>query len=375
MGAEILCPVIPLPHRPHPWALKPNTSRYLIIITMNIEALKITARALMGGDKGLLAMDESLHTINERFEKVGIPLTEEYRRAYRELIVTTPNFGEAISGAILFDETIRQSTKDGIPFVEILNEQGIIPGIKLDLGTVPLSGFPGEKITEGIDGLAIRIKEYAKLGARFAKWRAVITIGKDLPSIACIDMNMSLLARYAAICQEAGIVPIVEPEVLMDGDHLIGDCYNATFRTIKVLFYQLQINKVALEGLILKPNMVLPGKDSKHKAGSDQVADATCRCLLEAVPPNVAGIAFLSGGQTPKEATENLNAMHVRFKNVLPWPLTFSYSRAIQQPALEVWQGKPEMVKGAQRLLYFRAKLNQAAREGKYFAGMEVEAA
>jgi fructose-bisphosphate aldolase class I len=340
---------------------------------MNLEALITTAKKLMDGSKGLLAMDESLPTISERFKKVGIPLSEENRRAYRELIVTTPNFGEAISGVILFDETIHQSTSDGTPFMEILNKEGIIPGIKLDKGTVPMVGFPGEKMTEGIDGLAVRINDYARLGVRFAKWRAVITIGKDLPSVACMDINMALLARYAAICQEAGIVPIVEPEVLMDGDHLLGDCYNTTFRTIKVLFDKLRINQVALEGLILKPNMVLPGKDSPFKASAQQVAEATCRCLLEAVPPNVAGIAFLSGGQSPQEATENLNAMHIQFKNILPWPLTYSFSRAIQQPALELWQGKPEKVADAQRLLYFRAKLNRTAREGKYFPGLEVQ--
>jgi fructose-bisphosphate aldolase class I len=317
-------------------------------------------------------MDESLPTISDRFKKAGIPLTEEYRRAYRQLIVTTPNFGDTVSGVILFDETIHQSTLDGTPFMEILNKQGIIPGIKLDQGTVPMAGFPGEKMTEGIDGLAVRVNEYAKLGAHFAKWRAVITIGKDLPSIACLEINMALLARYAAICQEAGIVPIVEPEVLMDGDHLLGDCYNVTFRTLKVLFDQLRINQVALEGLILKPNMVLPGKDSPHKASSEQIAEATCRCLLEAVPSTVAGVAFLSGGQSPQEATSNLNAMHLNFGDMLPWPLTFSFSRAIQQPALELWRGKNEMVGEAQRLLYQRAKLNNAAREGKYNVSLEL---
>jgi fructose-bisphosphate aldolase class I len=326
----------------------------------------------MDGNKGLLAMDESLPTISERFKKVGIPVTEENRRAYRELIVTTPNIGEAISGVILFDETIRQSTLNGIPFTEVLKKQGIIPGIKLDQGTFPMAGFPGEKMTEGIYGLVIRVNEYAKIGARFAKWRAVITIGKDLPSIACLEINMALLARYAATCQEAGIVPIVEPEVLMDGDHMLGDCYNVTFRTLKVLFDQLRINRVALEGLILKPNMVLPGKDSPYKASPQQVAEATCRCLLETIPSTVAGVAFLSGGQGPQEATANLNAMQLQYKDLLPWPLTFSFSRAIQQPALEIWRGKPDKVEDAQRLLYFRAKLNKAAREGKYFAEMEV---
>jgi fructose-bisphosphate aldolase class I len=339
---------------------------------MNLEALKSTVKALMEDNKGLLAMDESLPTISERFKMAGIPLTEEYRRAYRELIITTPNFGDAISGVILFDETIRQLTSDGTPFMEVLKKQGIIPGIKLDHGTVPMAGFPGEKMTEGIDGLAIKIGEFAKLGVRFAKWRAVITIGKDLPSIASLEMNMTLLARYAAICQEAGIVPIIEPEVLMEGDHMLGDCYNITFRTLKVLFDQLRTNRVALEGLILKPNMVLPGKDSPHKASPQQVAEATCRCLLEAVPSTVAGVAFLSGGQSPQEATANLNAMHLQYKDMLPWPLTFSFSRAIQQPELEIWQGKPEKVEDAQRLLYFRAKLNKAAREGKYSAEMEV---
>jgi fructose-bisphosphate aldolase class I len=338
---------------------------------MNIEQLTQTAAALMAGDKGLLAMDESLPTANKRFAEAGIPQTVEYRRAYREMIVTTPDFGSCISGAILFDETIYQSTKEGVLFVDILKQAGIIPGIKVDAGAIDMAGFPGEKLTEGMDGLRDRLANYYKLGARFCKWRAVITIGENIPSKGCIDANTHLLARYAALCQEANMVPIVEPEVLMDGAHTIEDCYRVTERTIRSLFNQLYIQRVNLRGIILKPNMVIAGKDCPTQNDINTVAYATVNCLLAAVPAAVPGIAFLSGGQTDQEATAHLNAMHVNFKDKLPWALTFSFARAIQQPALEVWKGKDENVKEAQQILYKRASLNNAARRGAYTADME----
>jgi fructose-bisphosphate aldolase class I len=338
---------------------------------MNIEELTHTAAALMAGDKGLLAMDESLPTANKRFAEAGIPQTVEYRRAYREMIVTTPDFGSCISGAILFDETIYQSTKDGVLFVDVLKQAGIIPGIKVDAGAIDMAGFPGEKLTEGMDGLRDRLANYYKLGARFCKWRAVITIGENIPSKGCIDANTHLLARYAALCQEANLVPIVEPEVLMDGAHTIEDCYRVTERTIRSLFNQLYIQRVNLRGIILKPNMVIAGKDCSTQNDINTVAHATINCLLAAVPAAVPGIAFLSGGQTDQEATTHLNAMHVNFKDKLPWALTFSFARAIQQPALEAWKGKDENVKEAQQILHKRASLNNAARRGAYSADME----
>ncbi|MDB5116677.1 MAG: fructose-bisphosphate aldolase [Mucilaginibacter sp.] len=338
---------------------------------MNIEELTHTAAALMAGDKGLLAIDESLPTANKRFAEAGIPQTVEYRRAYREMIVTTPDFGSCISGAILFDETIYQSTKEGVLFVDILKQAGIIPGIKVDAGAIDMAGFPGEKLTEGMDDLRDRLANYYKLGARFCKWRAVITIGENIPSKGCIDANTHLLARYAALCQEANMVPIVEPEVLMDGTHTIGDCYRVTERTIRSLFNQLYIQRVNLRGIILKPNMVIAGKDCPTQNDINTVAHATVNCLLAAVPAAVPGIAFLSGGQTDQEATAHLNAMHVNFKDKLPWALTFSFARAIQQPALEAWKGKDENVKEAQQILYKRASLNNAARRGAYTADME----
>lgn len=338
---------------------------------MNIEELKQTASALMAGDKGLLAMDESLPTCNKRFAEVGIPQTVEYRRAYRQLIVTTPRLGECISGAILFDETIYQATDDGILFVDILKQAGVIPGIKVDEGTVDLANFPGEKITEGLDGLRERLNKYYTLGARFAKWRAVITIGNDIPTDGCIDANTHALARYAALCQEAGLVPIVEPEVLMDGAHTIEQCYEVTEKTIKKLFEELNAQRVNLSGLLLKPNMVIAGKDSPVQNSINEVADATVKCLLGAVPSAVAGVAFLSGGQSAEDASAHLNAMHIRFRDKLPWPLTFSFARAIQQPALELWKGKSENVPAAQQILHFRASMNNAARRGQYSVDME----
>jgi fructose-bisphosphate aldolase class I len=340
---------------------------------MDIKALKATAAAMMSGHKGLLAMDESLPTCNKRFAEAGIPQTIEYRRAYREMIVTTPNFGECISGAILFDETIYQATKEGVLFVDILKQQGIIPGIKVDEGTVNLAGFPGEKITEGMDGLRDRLNKYYSLGARFCKWRAVITVGDGIPTDGCIEANTHLLARYAALCQEAGMVPIVEPEVLMDGNHTLKTCYEVTSRTLHTLFNQLHNQRVDLNGMILKPNMVIAGKACLIQNSINEVVNATVKCLLENVPAAVPGVAFLSGGQSAADASAHLNDMHVNFKGKLPWALTFSFARAIQQPALEIWKGKDENVKAAQKMLYHRASLDNAARRGEYKPEMEEE--
>ena len=330
-----------------------------------------TARAMVAEDKGLLAMDESTPTCNKRFEKVGIPQTEECRLSYRELIVTTPGLGESISGAILYDETIRQRKKDSTPFVKAITDAGIIPGIKVDTGAKDMAGHPGEKITEGLDGLRDRLAEYFQMGARFAKWRAVIAVGAGIPSRSCIEANAHALARYAALCQEVGLVPVVEPEVLMDGEHTMERCGEVTEEVLRTVFNQLYTQRVALEGMILKPNMVLPGLTCPKQEGVDVVADATVRCLLRAVPAAVPGIAFLSGGQSGELASARLNAMNVRFKSRLPWALAFSFARAIQQPAMEIWQGKEANVLAAQRALYHRARCNRAARRGEYSAAME----
>ncbi|MHA4807867.1 class I fructose-bisphosphate aldolase [Flavitalea flava] len=338
---------------------------------MKVQELIDTAKMLVAGDKGLLAMDESNPTCNKRFAKVGIPLTEEARRAYREMIVTTPGLGECISGAILYDETIRQHTKDGTPFVKAITDAGIIPGIKVDAGAKFMANYPGEKITEGLDGLRERLAEYAQMGARFAKWRAVIVIGDGIPSRGCIEANAQALARYAALCQEGGLVPVVEPEVLMDGDHTLERCFEVSEKVLKTVFNELYTQKVSLEGMLLKPNMVLPGSASPKQQTVDEVADATVRCLLRAVPAAVPGIAFLSGGQTGELASARLNAMNVRFKSRLPWALAFSFARAIQQPALEIWQGKEANVPAAQHALYCRARCDQAARRGEYSPMME----
>lgn len=340
-------------------------------MNMKSKELAATVKALFAGDKGLLAMDESLHTSNKRFEEAGIPQTVEYRRAYRELIVTTPGLGECISGAILFDETIYQSTKDGVLFIDILKKAGIVPGIKVDEGTIDLAGFPGEKITTGLDGLPERLARYYELGARFAKWRAVISIGRNIPTRGCIEANTHALARYAAMCQEAGLVPIVEPEVLMDGTHDLKTCFDVTIRTQHELFDQLFAQNVDLNYVILKPNMVVSGVSSHKQASVEKVAEATVNCLLQSVPAAVPGVAFLSGGQSAELATAHLNAMHVKYKDKLPWALTFSFARAIQQPALELWKGKDENVAGAQKVLYHRAHLNNAARRGEYKPEME----
>jgi fructose-bisphosphate aldolase class I len=338
---------------------------------MNAHDLADTARELVADDKGLLAMDESTATCDKRFAKLGIPQTEEARRSYRELIVTTPGLGDSISGVILFDETIRQRKRDGTPFMKILTDAGIIPGIKVDTGAKDLAGHPGEKITEGLDGLRDRLKEYARMGARFAKWRAVIALGDGIPSRGCIDANAHALARYAALCQEAGLVPVVEPEVLMDGGHPLDRCRETTEEVLRTVFHQLYLQRVTPEGMILKPNMVLPGTTCPVQESVDEVADATVRCLLRAVPAAVPGIAFLSGGQPADLASARLNAMNVRFKSRLPWELAFSFGRAIQQPALENWHGEEAHVLAAQKALSHRAKCNRAARRGKYDATME----
>ena len=340
-------------------------------IKMNTQELNDTARALVAGDKGLLAMDESNPTCNKRFARLGIPRTVEARRAYRELIVTTPGLGECISGAILFDETIRQQKKDGTPFVKAITDAGIIPGIKVDTGAKDMAGYPGEKITEGLDGLRDRLSKYFRLGARFAKWRAVIGVDDSLPSRGCIEANAQALARYAALCQEAGLVPIVEPEVLMDGGHTLERCSQVTEQVLREVFNQLYAQRVMLEGLILKPNMVLPGLTCPKQETVDEVADATLKCLLRAVPAAVPGVAFLSGGQSGELASARLNAMNVRFKSRMPWALAFSFSRAIQYPALEIWQGKETNILAAQEALYHRASCNWAARRGEYTAAME----
>ena len=339
---------------------------------MDNKILKDTVQQLFANNKGLLAMDESTGTCNKRFAAEGIPQTVEMRRKYRELIVTTPGLNESIGGAILYDETIRQQTKDGVPMADVLMKAGIIPGIKVDTGAKLMAGFPNEKVTEGLDGLRERLAEYKKMGARFAKWRAVITLGDDIPTTACIKANVHALARYAALCQEAGIVPIVEPEVLMTGNHTIQRCYDVTEKVLKMLFYQLYQFKIDLEGMILKPNMVIAGTESTVQNSIDEVAEATANCLLESVPAAMPAVAFLSGGQSPEDAAAHLNAIHTNFKNRLPWIVTFSFARAIQQPALDIWKGQDANVEEAQKLLYRRAKLDAAARKGKYNAAMEV---
>jgi fructose-bisphosphate aldolase class I len=340
---------------------------------MNLQELVKTAKMLVADDKGLLAMDESNPTCNKRFAKQGIPQDEENRRAYREMIVTTPGLAESISGAILYDETIRQKKKDGTPFLKIITDAGIIPGIKVDAGTRDMTGHPGEKITEGLEGLPDRLREYYKMGARFAKWRAVITVSDMIPSLGCIEANAQSLAKYAAYCQEAGLVPVVEPEVLMDGAHTMERCSEVTEKVLRTVFKQLENEKVMLEGMILKSNMVLPGLACPKQESVDEVADATVKCLLRVVPPTVPGIAFLSGGQSAELASARLNAMNVRFKSKVPWELSFSFARAIQQPALEIWDGKESNVLAAQKALYHRAKCNRAARRGEYSAEMELK--
>jgi fructose-bisphosphate aldolase class I len=340
---------------------------------MNTKILMDTAKALVANNKGILAMDESLPTCNKRFAKLGIPQTEEFRRAYRELIVTTRGLGEFISGAILFDETIRQKIKDGTPMIKVIADAGIIPGIKVDTGAKEMAGHPGEKISEGLDGLRDRLIEYHQMGARFAKWRAVIVIGDGIPTHGCIEVNAQSLARYAVLCQETGLVPIVEPEVLMDGEHTMERCFEVTEKVLRAVFNQLYMQRVLLEGMILKCNMVLPGLACTKQESTDEIADATMKCLLRAVPAAVPGIAFLSGGQSAELASARLNALNVRFKSKLPWELSFSFGRAIQQPALEIWHGEESNVSKAQEALYHRAKCNFAARRGEYDVALETK--
>ena len=340
---------------------------------MKLQQLKETTQALFISEKGLLAMDESTGTCNKRFAKLGIPQTVEARRAYRELIVTTPGLGESIGGAILYDETIRQQTKDGAPFVKVLVDAGIIPGIKVDTGAKELAGHPGEKVTEGLDGLRDRLQEYFQMGARFAKWRAVIAIGRGIPSWGCIEANAHALARYAALCQEEGLVPIVEPEVIMDGEHTLEQCREITDEVLRAVFSELFAQRVVVEGMVLKPNMVLPGTACASQPTLDEVADATVNCFLRAVPAAVPAIAFLSGGQPAELASTRLNAMNVRFKSRMPWALAFSFARAIQQPALEIWNGSQANVAAAQEALVHRARCNQAARRGEYSREMETK--
>ena len=338
---------------------------------MNEKILTETARRLFADDKGLLAMDESNPTCNKRFARLNIPQTVEARRAYRELIVTTPGLGESISGVILYDETIRQHKQDGTPFLKILADAGILPGIKVDTGAKDLAAHPGEKITEGLDGLRERLKEYFQMGARFAKWRAVIAIGEGIPSRSGIEANAHALARYAALCQEAGLVPMVEPEVLMDGDHTLERCRQVTEEVLRNVFIQLGCQRVLLEGMILKPNMVLPGLACPTQESVDEVADTTMKTLWRTVPAAVPGIAFLSGGQSAELASARLNTLNHRFQTQLPWALAFSFARAIQQPALELWRGEAANVKAAQQALLHRARCNRAARRGEYTAAME----
>lgn len=339
---------------------------------MSVDDLAKIARSLVADDKGLLAIDESIGTCNRRFAALGIPQTADRRRAWRELIVTTPGLGQSISGAILCDETIHQTTSGGAAFVAVLDEAGILPGIKVDAGTIELAGHPGEKITEGLDGLKARLATYVEMGARFAKWRAVIVIGTDLPSRGCLEANAQALARYAALCQHAGLVPVVEPEVLMEGSHDMARCAEVTGATLRAFFRHADEQGVVLEAMILKPNMVLPGLDCALQQDADTVADATVNGLLRTVPAAIPGIAFLSGGQSGELASERLNAMNLRFRGRLPWQLGFSFARAIQQPALQIWAGRDDRVQVAQAALAHRALCNRAARRGAYDAAMET---
>jgi len=335
--------------------------------------LDSVAQSLVVEGKGILAADESTGTIKKRFDAIKLESSEESRRAYRDLLFTTTDVETYISGVILYDETIRQSASDRTPFTQILSKKGIVPGIKVDQGAKDLAGFPGEKVTEGLDGLREQLKQYRDLGARFTKWRAVITIGERIPSRSCIHANAHALARFAALSQEAGLVPIVEPEVLMDGDHDLQRCAEVTEATLQAVFTGLHAHGVVLEGSLLKPNMVISGKVCPVQASASEVAEATVRSLMRSVPSAVPGIVFLSGGQTPEQATENLNEMNAMGKH--PWELSFSYGRALQEPVIKTWMGKPANVPAAQQSFYHRAKCNGAARSGTYTRELEAEAA
>ncbi len=331
--------------------------------------LEETARALVAPGKGILAADESDGTIKKRFDSIGVESTEENRRAYRDMLFTTEGAADHISGVILYDETIRQSSEDGTPFPQLLERQGIIPGIKVDKGAKDLAGAPGEQITEGLDGLRERLAEYRELGARFTKWRAVITIGKDMPSEYCLWTNAHALARFGALSQEAGLVPIIEPEVLMDGDHSIETSFDVTSKTLHAVFTELRDQKVWFEQMLLKPNMVLSGYDASDRAGVQEVTEQTIRCFRRHVPAAVPGIVFLSGGQTDEDATAHLNAMNAMGPH--PWELSFSYGRALQAPALKAWGGAPTNVSAGQAAYLHRAKLNGLARTGSYSPDLE----
>jgi len=333
------------------------------------ETLEAIAKALVAPGKGILAADESTGTIEKRLKSIEVESTEEKRRAYREMLFTTAGIGDHISGVILYDETIRQSTRDGVPFTKVLVDAGVIPGIKVDMGAKPLAGAEGEKVTEGLDGLRERLMEYRDLGAKFTKWRAVIDIGKDRPSAYCIHVNAHALARYAALSQEAGLVPIVEPEVLMDGPHPLERCYEVTEATLEGVFNELFSQRVVYERMLLKPNMVISGNECSDQAGPEQVADATIRCFRSVVPAAVPGIVFLSGGQSDEQATANLNAINAGGPH--PWQLSFSYGRALQAPSLKAWRGDEENVRAGQDALAHRARLNGAARDGSYTPDME----
>ena len=336
---------------------------------MNRNDLNAVATAMVGSGKGILAADESTPTIGKRFALIDTESTEASRRRYREMLFTTPGVEEYIGGVILYDETLRQSTSDGVPFAKYMADAGMIPGIKVDTGAKPLAGFAGETITEGLDGLRERLAEYYELGARFAKWRAVINIGENLPSDFCVQANARALARYAALCQEANIVPIVEPEVLMDGDHSIARCEEVTNAALAALFAALAEHKVVLEGIVLKPNMVISGSGAADRAAPAEVAEATLRTLKAHVPAAVAGVAFLSGGQSPEEATVHLDVMNK--SGDLPWELSFSYGRALQAPVLDAWRGSEDNYAVGQAALFKRAKLNGLAHGGQYDTSME----
>jgi fructose-bisphosphate aldolase, class I len=338
---------------------------------MNLSELERVARAMVAPGKGLLAADESTSTIKKRFDTIQLESTEEHRRAYRDMLFTTPEIDKWISGVIMYDETLRQKTSDGVPFSQYLSSRSIIPGIKVDLGAKPMARFPNETITEGLDGLRERFSEYAKLGARFAKWRAVINIADGVPTYAAIEANAQTLARYAALAQEQGIVPIVEPEVLMDGGHPLERCEEVTDLVLAIVFQQLRLQRIELTGMILKPNMVIAGKKSTARATPEQVANATIRCLKRQVPAAVPGIMFLSGGQTPAEATLHLSLMN-RLQP-LPWQLSFSYGRALQEPAMNAWRGTN--VAAGQREFRKWSHLNGLARSGGFQPGMEQQAA
>lgn len=337
---------------------------------MNLDELKKVANAIVAAQKGVLAADESSPTIKKRFDSIKVESTEENRRRYREILFTTPEIEKNIGGVILFDETLRQSTRDGVPFAKLLQSRGIMPGIKVDKGVSALGLYPGDRVTEGLDGLRDRLTEYRQLGARFAKWRAVIDInGHGIPSNYGIRANAHALARYAALCQELELVPIVEPEVLMDGAHSIERCESVTARVLEQVFSELDAHRVAFEGMLLKPNMVIPGKKCERQAFAQEIAEATLRCFYRYVPAAVPGIVFLSGGQSDVEATENLNAMNAMGAH--PWEVSFSYGRALQAPVLKAWQGQEANAQAAQRALQHRCRMNGLARDGKYAKDME----